>query len=67
MDLYFRLGFDGDRHVCEFEGIVRNVSPVMGPNGPKSWNHGVELGAVSTADRRLLQLYLYARRLEEAD
>lgn len=67
LDLYFRLGFDGDRHVCEFEGIVRNVTPVMGPNGPKAWNHGVELGAVPAADRRLLQLYLYARRLEEAD
>ncbi len=62
VDVYFRLQFDGERHVYELTGHVRNVSAANDAGG-EAWNHGIELDPIPEAQRRTLKLYLYTRLL----
>lgn len=60
VDVYFRLQFDGERHVYELTGHVRNVTAAT---DSAAWNHGIELDPIPEAQRRTLKLYLYSRLL----
>lgn len=64
VDVYFRLQFDGERHVFELTGHVRSATPVNEAGAPESWNHGIELDPIAEPQRRALKLYLYSRILE---
>ena len=64
VDVYFRLQFDGERHVFELTGRARSVAPATDGDAPDAWNHGIELDPVPEAQRRILKLYLYSRILD---
>lgn len=66
VDIYFRVSFDGVRHDFELTGEVRSSGECREPGRPESWNHGIELDPIADSERRLLQLYIYSRQLEEA-
>jgi c-di-GMP-binding flagellar brake protein YcgR len=63
VDVYFRLQFEGERHVFDLTGHARNVAPATDDAAPGAWNHGIELDPIPEPQRRTLQLYLYARML----
>ena len=64
VDVYFRLQFDGERHVFELTGRVRSAAPASEAGATDSWNHGIELDPIPEPQRRTLKLYLYSRILE---
>jgi hypothetical protein len=66
IDIYFRVSFDGVRHDFELTGEVRSCGPCHETGKAGGWNHGIELDPIADAERRLLQLYIYSRQLEEA-
>lgn len=65
IDIYFRVSLDGERHDLELSGMVRNVSPAIDHGKAHGWNHGVELDTIPHLQRRLLQVYIYSRQVED--